>query len=205
MTQAVLTCPTLIATVWDTRAATRAARLRRDITLAFAATVVLALSARLEVPFYPVPMTMQTYVVVVTGMVFGARLGALAVLAYLAEGALGIPVFAGTPEKGIGLAYMMGGTGGYLVGFVVAAGLCGWLAERGWDRSVGRCALAMICAHLVIYTLGLAWLGTLFGWDKPILQWGLYPFVLGDLVKVALATVTLPLLWRVLGRHRGRI
>ena len=120
---------------------------------------------------------------------------------YLVEGAAGLPVFAGTPEKGIGLAYMLGGTGGYLVGFVLAAAVCGYLAERGWDRRVVTTALAMLIGNALIYIPGLVWLGSLFGWDKPIVEWGLTPFILGDLVKLALAAAILPLVWKTLRRH----
>ena len=154
-------------------------------------------------PFYPVPQTMQTLVVLMLGMAYGWRLGAATVLLYLAEGAAGLPVFAGTPEKGIGLAYMAGPTGGYLLGFVLAAGLTGWLAERGWDRNAATTALAMLLGNLAIYAPGLFWLGSLLGWDKPILAWGLSPFVLGELAKLALASLAMPLAWRLV-RGRGR-
>ena len=143
----------------------------------------------MQVPFYPVPMTMQTFVVLTIGLAFGWRLGAATVLLYLAEGAAGLPVFAGTPEKGVGFAYMLGGTGGYLVGFVLAAALCGFLAEKGWDRHPLRTASAMLLGNILIYIPGLLWLGVLFGWDKPILEWGLYPFLLGDATKLAIAAI----------------
>jgi biotin transport system substrate-specific component len=164
--------------------------------LALAGSILLTISAKIQVPFYPVPMTMQTFVVLSLGMAYGWRLGAATVLFYLAQGAMGLPVFVGTPEKGIGLAYMAGSTGGYLLGFVAAAALVGWLAERGWDRNIGTTALAMLLGNIVIYLPGLLWLGTLFGWDKPILAWGLTPFVLGDLTKLALAAVLMPMAWR---------
>ncbi len=122
-------------------------------------------------------------------------------LLYVGVGALGLPVFAGTPEKGIGLAYMLGPTGGYLVGFVIAAALCGWLAERGWDRKLVSTATAMLAGNVLIYLPGLLWLGTVVGWDKPVLQWGLTPFLLGDLFKLLLAAATLPLIWRVIRRR----
>ncbi|MFQ5466721.1 MAG: biotin transporter BioY, partial [Kiloniellaceae bacterium] len=131
---------------------------------------------------------------------YGWRLGAATLLLYLAEGALGLPVFAGAPEKGIGLAYMAGPTGGYLVGFVLAAAACGWLAERGWDRSVAKTAAAMLIGNVIIYVPGLLWLGTLVGWDKPILTWGLTPFLLGDLTKLALAAAVLPAIWKLVRR-----
>jgi biotin transport system substrate-specific component len=148
-----------------------------------------------------VPLTMQTFVVLVIGMAYGPRLGTATLVLYLAEGAVGLPVFSGTPEKGIGLAYMMGTTGGYLLGFVLAAALCGWLAERGWDRRMATTALAMLLGNIVIYVPGLLWLGSLLGWDKPILEWGLTPFLYGDLAKLALATAVLPVVWRLVKRR----
>ena len=109
------------------------------------------------------------------------------------------PVFAGTPERGIGLAYVMGPTGGYLLGYLPAAALCGWLAERGWDRSIMKTAFAMLAGNVVIHTFGLAWLGAVIGWDKPVLALGLFPFALGDLTKLALAALILPLAWQLVG------
>ncbi|HSR71147.1 MAG TPA: biotin transporter BioY [Kiloniellales bacterium] len=195
---------TLAASLWPLPAAAPPSRRAlRNVTLAVAGSLLLWLSAKLHVPMYPVPMTFQTFAVLVIGMAFGARLGAATVLLYLAEGAAGLPVFSGTPEKGIGIAYMLGTTGGYLLGFVLAAGLCGWLAERGWDRSVIGTITAMVYGNLVIYLPGLLWLGTLLGWDKPILAWGLTPFLLGDLLKLALAAAVLPLAWRLIGRLNG--
>jgi biotin transport system substrate-specific component len=120
---------TLVETTWPT--ATPAAR---NAFLAVAGTILLAISAKVHIPFWPVPLTMQTFVVLVLGMAFGWKLGAATMLLYLAQGAIGLPVFSGTPERGIGLAYMAGPTGGYLAGFVVGAALCGWLAGKGWDR-----------------------------------------------------------------------
>ena len=136
-------------------------------------------------------------------MALGPRLAVATLALYLAQGAVGLPVFAGTPEKGIGIAYMIGPTGGYLVGFVLAAAVCGWLATRGWDRRVATTAAAMLIANVIIYVPGVLWLGALFGFDKPILEWGLYPFVLGDLAKLALAAATMPLVWRWVKRRGG--
>lgn len=197
MAQGATLYPTLAGTVWP---AGKANATLRSMVLAVVGTALLTLAAKVQVPFYPVPQTLQTFVVLVLGMAYGWRLGAGTLLFYLAEGALGLPVFAGTPEKGLGLAYMMGPTGGYLIGFVAAAGVCGWLAERGWDRSVVRTALAMAIGNAIIYLPGLSWLGTAVGWDKPILEWGLAPFLLGDLTKLALAAGVLPLAWKWLGR-----
>ena len=197
MTQEATLYPTLAGTLWP---AGKANALLRGAVLAVAGTALLTVSAKIQIPFYPVPMTLQTFVVLALGMAYGWRLGGATLLLYLAEGAAGLPVFAGTPEKGIGLAYMLGGTGGYLAGFVLAAAVCGWLAERGWDRNLVRTAAAMLIGNAVIYVPGLLWLGGLYGWDKPILEWGLTPFLFGDLAKLALATAVLPLAWRWLGR-----
>jgi biotin transport system substrate-specific component len=197
-----VTKDTLAASLWPVAAAGPAPRRAgRAVLLALGGTALLTVSAKIQVPFYPVPMTMQTLVVLVLGMAYGWRLGAATVVLYLAEGALGLPVFAGTPEKGIGLAYMAGGTGGYLIGFALGAAACGWLAERGWDRGVASTALAMLIGNAIIYVPGLLWLGALFGWDKPILAWGLTPFLLGDLTKLALAAAVLPAAWKLAGRR----
>ena len=197
MAQQAMLYRTLASAVWPSE---QASGMVRNAILAIGGTALLTVAAKIQVPFYPVPMTMQTFVVLALGMAYGWRLGGATSILYLAEGAVGLPVFAGTPEKGIGLAYMLGGTGGYLIGFVLAAALCGWLAERGWDRSVAKTALAMFAGNVIIYVPGLIWLGGLYGWDKPILEWGLTPFILGDLTKLALAAAVLPLAWRWLGR-----
>ncbi len=199
MAQHATLYPTLASAVWPSE---KASGMVRNVILAIGGTALLTIAAKIQVPFYPVPMTMQTFVVLALGMAYGWRLGGATLILYLAEGAVGLPVFAGTPEKGIGLAYMLGGTGGYLIGFVLAAALCGWLAERGWDRNVAKTALAMFAGNVIIYVPGLLWLGGLFGWDKPILEWGLTPFILGDLTKLALAAAVLPLAWRWLGRPK---
>lgn len=192
---------TLATIVWPTTGTHTNARIARNILLAVVGSSLLWASAKVQVPFYPVPVTMQTFAVLALGMAYGWRLGAATVLLYLAEGALGLPVFAGTPEKGLGLAYMAGSTGGYLFGFVLAAAACGWLAERGWDRTVVATALAMLVGNVLIYIPGLIWLGILFGWDKPVLAWGLFPFLLGDATKAVLAAVVLPLTWRLISRR----
>lgn len=174
-------------------------RVLRNVTLAFAGTALLAICSKISVPFYPVPLTMQTFAVLMLGAAYGWRLGSATLLLYLAEGAVGIPVFASSTA---GFAVLFGGTGGYLFGFVFAAALCGYLAERGWDRNVGKLAAAMLLGNIVIYVPGLLWLGNVHGWDKPILEWGLTPFILGDLAKLALAATTLPLCWHLLGKRR---
>ncbi len=168
----------------------------RHIFLALAGSAILTLSAKFTVPMLPVPLSMQTFAVLVIGMVYGWKLGGATVLLYLLEGAVNLPVFAGTPEKGIGIAYMTGPTGGYLFGFLIAAMVCGWLAERGWDRKVMTTLLAMLIGNAIIYLFGIGWLGTVLGWDKPILSYGLYPFLIGDGIKIALAMCALPFAWK---------
>ena len=190
--------PTLIGSLWQQSGGTEAQKVLRYVVLAVAGSMLLWLSAKIKVPLFAVDITMQTFAVLVIGAAFGARLGAATVVLYLAQGAAGLPVFTDTPEKGLGFAYMMGPTGGYLVGFVLAAYVTGWLAERGWDRNVMLTALAMLAGNVLIYVPGLLWLGSLFGWDKPILEWGLFPFIYSDLAKLALAAVALPLGWRLL-------
>ena len=181
--------------------------LLKNITLAILGSLAIWVSAKIQIPFYPVPMTMQVFVVLAIGAAFGSRLGAATVLLYLAEGAAGLPVFAGTPEKGIGLAYMAGPTGGFLIGFVIAAFITGTLAERGWDRNFVTTTFAMLFGLAAIYTLGLLWLAAPFlpitefggiGFDKAI-QFGLQPFIIADLVKVALAAMLFPMIWKMIG------
>ncbi|MDD9823233.1 MAG: biotin transporter BioY [Gammaproteobacteria bacterium] len=191
--------PTLATVLWRGRAHGQLHPLRQ-LALAAAGSALLALAAKVQIPFYPVPLTMQTFVVLALGMAFGCKLGALTVLLYLAEGAAGLPVFAGAPAKGAGLAYMLGPTGGYLLGFVAAAAACGFLAERGWDRRASTTFAAMLAGNLLIYACGIAWLGTVVGWDKPVLALGLYPFLPGDALKIALAVVALPGAWKALNR-----
>ena len=178
-------------------------RLSRQTAFSVIGSLALWLSAKVQLPFYPVPLTMQTLVVLMIGIAAGWRLGAATVALYLIEGTCGLPVFAGTPEKGIALAYMLGPTGGYLIGYLAAAAACGWLAERGWDRNIATTALAMVAGNVLIYAFGLLWLGTLLGWDKPVFAWGLTPFLLGDLLKVALGAVLLPAAWRLLKLRDG--
>ena len=188
--------PTLVNTLWRGENT-----VLRNIVLAVAGSIALTVSAKTHVPFYPVPMTMQTFVVLMIGMAYGWRLGAATVLFYLAQGAAGLPVFSGTPERGLGLLYMAGPTGGYLAGFVASAALVGFLAERGWGRSIVTTGIAMTLGTATIFALGLAWLGFLVGWDKPVLALGLTPFLAGAAFKIALAAALLPAAWRLVGRR----
>jgi biotin transport system substrate-specific component len=172
-----------------------AARAAAFAGLAVAGALILWASAKIAVPFWPVPMTLQTGAVALIGAAYGWRLGAATVLLYLAEGALGLPVFTGTPERGIGIAYMLGPTGGFLLGFVLMAAIVGWLVERGFDRSPFELFGAMLLADAVVFALGFYWLAALavlpdgavgIGFDKA-LTGGVLPFVFGDVVKLALA------------------
>ena len=169
------------------------------IALVLGGSALIGVAAQISVPMFPVPMTLQTLAVLMVGLTFGARLGAVTLLAYLAEGAMGLPVFA---NGGFGAATLMGPTGGYLFGFVAAAWLTGWLAERGWDRSVWLTGLAMALGNLVLYVPGLIQLQAVTGAEfAKVWAWGAGPFLLGDAVKLAVAALALPGAWALLGRR----
>jgi len=157
----------------------------RNVLLAVVGSLILWASAKVQVPFWPVPMTMQPMVVLLLGALYGPRLAVATILLYLAEGAVGLPVFAGTPERGIGLPYMLGPTGGYMVGWLASAALVGYVFER--RRAVLPVLLAMLAGVVVMYTTGFAWLATHIGAEKAFAA-GVVPFVLGDVLKAALAT-----------------
>ena len=189
---------TLAAAIWPAGSET-GLRAMRAVLLALVGSLLVAVSAQFQVPMVPVPMTMQSFAVLVIGAAYGARLGAATLLLYMAEGALGLPVFAGM--KG-GAAHLVGPTGGYIAGFVLAAGAVGWLAERGWDRSVVWTTAAMLIGKVFIFVPGMLWLGGVIGMDKAIAG-GLVPFIPGIFLKVALAVAVLPGAWVLLGR-RGK-
>jgi len=178
------------------------ARLVRNVVLAIVGSLALAVASKLKIDLLPVPITLQTLVLLAMSMAFGWKLAGATVLLYLAEGAMGLPVFSGTPEKGIGIAYMVGPTGGYLLGFLLAAVATGWLAERGFDRNFSTTAVAMFIGNALIYVPGLIWLGTVVGWDKPVLEWGITPFLFGDVIKLVIAAIALPAIWKLLGERR---
>jgi len=167
--------------------------------------VFLAVAAKIKVPVpgSPVMMSMGTFAVLTIGAAYGARLGLVTMMGWMIIGALGFDVFQSSSADLNGITYMMGGTGGYLLGYVMATVALGWFARAGWDRSGGKMALAMLAGNVIIYVPGLIWLGMLYGWDKPILQWGLTPFLIGDALKLALAAAILPALWKLIGRARG--
>jgi biotin transport system substrate-specific component len=180
------------------------ALLVKQATLVALGIALIAVAAKIKLPIWPspVPITMGTFAVLTIGAAYGARLGLVTILGYLLIGALGFDVFAGSSAEKAGLTYMMGGTGGYLVGYVLATLTLGALAERGWDRSMLWMAAAMLIGNALIYVPGLLWLGQLYGWDKPILAWGLTPFLVGDALKLLLAAVILPLVWKLVGDAR---
>ncbi|HRN50680.1 MAG TPA: biotin transporter BioY [Anaerolineales bacterium] len=169
-----------------------------DGLLILLGSLFIAALAQVRVPLQPVPITGQTLAVLLVGMALGSRRGVLAVLAYLAMGAAGLPFFTGAQS---GIAYMSGATGGYLAGFIVAAALVGWLAERGWDRTLLKTLAAMVLGNLAIYALGVSWLAVLVGgYTGPSgsIALGLVPFLLGDLIKALIAALLLPMAWMVL-------
>lgn len=165
-----------------------------------AGSALLAISAKVQVPFWPVPMTMQTLAILVIGMSYGSRLGVATVLLYLAEGFAGLPVFAGAAA---GPAYFMGPTAGYLIGFVASVWLVGWLAERGWDRSLLRCAVAMAVGHGVVFVFGVGYLSTLLGLQKALAV-GLYPFWAATLLKTLLGVAAMQLAWHLALKRRSQ-
>ena len=164
------------------------------VFIAIVGTILLTISAKIKIPFYPVPMTMQTFVVLMLGALFGYKIGLLTVSLYLLEGIYGLPVFAGTPEKGIGFTYFMGPTMGYLIGFLVAVFFAGFFK---YDKGPINTFLKLIFSVSFIYILGLVWLGTLIGWDKPIFKFGAQPFLLAELFKVLLLLFLTPTLLKI--------
>ena len=163
----------------------RQSKLLKYVFLALIGSIILAVSSKIKIPFYPVPMTMQTLIVLVIGIGFGWKLGLATVSLYLLEGIIGLPVFSGTPEKGIGLIYFTGPTMGYLIGFLVAVYISG---KFNYDNNLVKNFLKLMLATSFIYILGMSWLGSLIGWDKPIFQLGAQPFLLAELFKILIAT-----------------
>ena len=174
--------------------------LGRQVLLAVFGTILFWASAKVQVPMYPVPMTMQTFVMLVVGMTYGSRLASATVGLYLLEGAIGLPVFAG----GGGLAYMMGTTGGYLAGFLISAFVIGLMAERGFDRTVPRAAIAMAVGTVLQLVPGVLWLAYLIGWERAIAG-GLTPFLAGAAVKLALAACVVPVARRAVEARTGQM
>ena len=154
--------------------------------IALMGSIILAISSKIKIPFYPVPMTMQTLVVLMIGVGFGWKLGVATVALYLFEGIIGLPVFSGSPEKGVGLVYFTGPTMGYLLGFLIAAYVSG---RFNYDNNIVKTFLKLSLATSLIYVFGMIWLGSLFGWDKPIFQLGAQPFLLAELFKILIASL----------------
>ena len=161
----------------------------KSLFLAILGTVLLALSAKIKIPFWPVPMTMQTFVVLLLGVLYGWKLGLFTVSLYLIEGIAGLPVFAVTPEKGIGWMYFTGTTMGYLIGFLVSVSLSGFFT---FGNNFLKNFLKLLFSVSFIYIFGLIWLGSIIGWDKPVFELGAKPFLLAELMKVLILTILIP-------------
>lgn len=188
----------LAARIWQLGTAPSKVELfLRTAVIAILGSLLLTISAKVQVPFYPVPQTMQTFVVVLLGLVCGWRLAATSIALYLLQGLIGLPVFA----KIYGIAAFTGPTAGYLIGFLSSGVLCGWLAERGWASRLPLALCAGFLGHALIYALGLTWLAGFVGydWSKTLLL-GFYPFAYGDLAKIVLLGLILPLSWRLFNK-----
>ena len=166
----------------------RQTKIIKYLFIAFIGSLILAISSKIKIPFYPVPMTMQTLIVLIIGIGFGWKLGLATVTLYLFEGIIGLPVFSGTPEKGFGLVYFTGPTMGYLLGFIIAVCVSGKFI---YDNNMVKTFFKLFFATSFIYFLGMAWLGSLIGWDKPIFQMGAKPFLLAELFKILIATLAI--------------
>ena len=187
--------PSLANRLWP---AASSNQLLRAALLAILGSALVAICAQVNVPMVPVPMTLQTLAVLAIGGAYGSRLGAATLALYALEGVVGLPVFA---QFKAGPAILMGPTGGYIVGFIAAAGLVGFLAERGFDRNVVKTFAAMLLGAAVLYIPGLAWLSTFVGGFAKAVELGLAPFIAGDLIKAALAALAFPAAWHLLGRR----
>lgn len=199
MAEAMTTGSTIVGALWPSRSENR---LWRAALLAVLGSALLAVSAQIEVPFWPVPMTMQTLAVMIIGMTYGWRLAGATTALYLFEGAVGLPVFAG---GAFGLVALFGPTCGYLFGFVVGAVIMGLLSERGWDRHIATAVAALFLGTAVVFLLGYLWLAYFLGNMETAFNAGVVPFVLGDLCKIALAAALLPLAWKVIDRKSDKV
>ncbi len=158
----------------------------KKLAIVFVGTIALAISSKIKIPFYPVPMTMQTFVVLLIGVLYGWKLGVATVCLYLLEGILGLPVFAGTPEKGVGIIYFTGPTMGYLIGFLFAVFLAGYF---DYNKNIFINFFKLLIATSFIYLMGVAWLGSLLGYNKPLFEIGVQPFIIAELFKITLITL----------------
>ena len=160
-------------------------RIIKLLTIIFLGSVILAISAKVKIPFYPVPMTMQTFVVLLLGLSFGYKVALATIGLYLLEGVLGLPVFSNSPERGVGIAYFTGPTMGYLIGFLSASFLASFVRI---NDNYFKIFIKLILSVSTIYIFGILWLGILIGWDKPIFELGVLPFLLAELLKICLLT-----------------
>ena len=163
----------------------------KNISLVLFGTLLLALSSKVQVPFWPVPMTMQTFVVLIIAMAYGWKLSLLTLIAYLLEGAIGLPVFA----KGGGLLYLIGPTAGYLYGMAIAAAVMGYFADLGYGKSIIKCIIPLGLGTIIIFICGIGYLSSIIGFDKAIAA-GLLPFIPSELFKIALALFIIPSIWK---------
>jgi biotin transport system substrate-specific component len=186
-------------------------RIAQEVVLVLAGTALIAIAAKIKVPFYPVPMTLQTLAIMLIAASYGFRLGTVTVIAYLGEGLLGLPVFTNTPPAAAGPLYFLGPTGGFLLGFVVLAMVVGYLADRGWDRSVVRLFIAIFAGQVVLFALGFTWLAWFaqlssgamgLGVEKALVA-GVTPFIWAGLLKGALAAFLVPAAWSLLRTGDG--
>ena len=184
-----ITQDNLIQVLWPNQTTTSAPT--RYFTLLLVGVILLSASAKISIPFIPVPITLQTLVLLVLGMAYGFRLATSTALSYLALGVAGVPVFA----SGAGWAYFIGPTGGYLVGFVFAMSLMGFLGDRGWGKSIKSMIVPMLLGTVIIFVLGVTWLGYLIGYDKAIAA-GLLPFIPGEILKIIVALFLIPSIWK---------
>ena len=161
-------------------------KMLKYVLLTILGSIVLTISAKIKIPFYPVPMTMQTFVVLFLGISFGYKIAIATVALYLFEGIFGLPVFSNSPEKGVGIVYFTGSTMGYLIGFIFATFFAGYINLK---TNIISIFLKLILSVSIIYILGLLWLGILIGWDKPIFQLGAKPFLLAELFKILILTI----------------
>jgi len=158
----------------------------RSILIIFLGSIALTIAAKIKIPFYPVPMTMQTFIVLFLGVSFGYKIGVATIGLYLLEGILGLPVFSNSPERGVGIIYFTGPTMGYLIGFLSASYLASFVSSKD---NIFKIFIKLTLSVSTIYLLGVLWLGILIGWDKPILNLGVYPFLIAEIFKVSLLTL----------------
>jgi biotin transport system substrate-specific component len=163
-------------------------KIMKNVFIALSGTILLAISSKIKIPFYPVPMTMQTLVVLILGITLGWRLGVATIALYLFEGIIGLPVFSGSPEKGVGIIYFTGPTMGYLIGFLFTVYFAGFF---NFNKNIFIKFLQLTFSVSFIYILGILWLGILIGWEKPLFQLGVQPFLLAEIFKVLIVLFTL--------------